>query len=90
MALLGEAFALGGPPPTLPVARLASKPGRAAHEVPERGSSSTLAAAATVLAGCVVAKRRSEPRAVSVRATSLEADPEEEDEDGEEAGNPTP
>ncbi|OLP98090.1 hypothetical protein AK812_SmicGene19502 [Symbiodinium microadriaticum] len=58
MALLAEAFALGGVQHgALP--RLASKPGQAAHELPERGSPTTLAAVATAVAAGVVAKRRS-------------------------------
>ncbi|CAE6940348.1 unnamed protein product [Symbiodinium sp. KB8] len=49
------------------------------------GASSALAAAATVVAGCVVAKRRSDPRPAVSRATSLEAESEVlEDEDEEE------
>ncbi|CAE7510519.1 GIP [Symbiodinium natans] len=65
MALLAEAF-VGAAPPSLPVARLASKPGPAT-QVPERGMPSTLAAAAAAFVAGVVAKRRT---AVTMQATS--------------------
>lgn len=58
MALLPEAV-VSAAQPTLPVARLASKPGRAHLEVPQQGVPSSLAAtAAAVLAAGVAVKRR--------------------------------
>ncbi|CAE7661563.1 GIP [Symbiodinium sp. CCMP2456] len=70
MALLSEAFVLGAAPPTMPVARLPSKPGRAMREIPERGGPSGLAAAAAVLVAGIVAKRSATAVALRAAGTS--------------------
>ncbi|CAE7227344.1 csd, partial [Symbiodinium natans] len=66
MALLAKGCALGAPP-ALPVARHASKPGKAFPEAHGRGVSTAHAAASTVLAAGIVGKRRM-ARKTAVRA----------------------
>lgn len=92
MAHLAEAFVLGAAPPTLPAARLVSKPGRALREAPQQGGRSAPVAATVLVAGVVAKRRKADARAGALRGerswkTCRSA--AEELEEQEEFGSPT-